>query len=158
MSVILFLFLKISLYVRNKIKFINIPQVYVGHRPVDNRNVTNVEEANFSVGDFVAIFQRELYDRVRQRIPIIGKIVSVMEDDGRTWVEIELWQGSFSGKWTSGPRNTVTEWLTKEAIIMYDFKFTDKGRLHGPTKLKLKELYAKYIHNDDSTEMDIAEN
>lgn len=95
----------------------------------------------------VAIYQSEVYETVK-RLPIIGKIVDLtVDDNGTKWVQFSLWNGSYSGKW-SCPNNPRLEWVSVDAVILFDFKLTDKGHLHGATREQLKRTYSTLI--DDS--------
>lgn len=99
----------------------------------------------------MAVFHDKVYARIK-RLPIIGRVIETSDEDDRSWVHIELWQGSYSGKW-SCPKKPIFEWLTKESVILYDFELTDKNKLRSATKLKLKELYDEYV-NDSDDEME----
>lgn len=119
-------------------------QVYVGRRTIDNRSVVNVDVLKLKVGLMVAIFQKEVFAQIK-RLPIIGKIIDVEDDDqAQKWVQVELWNGSYSGKWCC-PKNPQLEWVTVEAVILYDFVLTNKGHLHGHTKDDLKNTYSKLM-------------
>lgn len=121
--------------------------MYVVRKPIDTRNVTNVDEINVLVGQFVAIYHEKVYNLLK-RLPMIGRVIGTEDQDELAWVHIELWKGSYTGKWTC-PKKPILEWLTKESVILYDFALTDKNKLRTATKLKLKELYAEYVNDCD---------
>lgn len=78
--------------------------------------------------------------------PLIGEITEMTTtDDGCCWLKICLWQGSYSGKW-SCPKKPAVEWVTSQAVILYDFEFNCNGKLIKTTKDKLKELYHDYMN------------
>lgn len=140
-------------------RLVNDPvvDVYVGHKPVDTRKVRNVDDINVSVGQLVAVFHEKVYDRLK-RLPLIGRVLEVVDEDRRFWVHIELWLGSYSGKWTC-PKKRILEKLTKESVILYDFELTDMNKLRSATKLKLKELYNTYVNiSDDEAVLDTDDN
>lgn len=115
----------------------------------------SVDEIKVSIGQFVAIYHTAVFNRVK-RLPLIGRVTNLQEENDLSWVEIELWQGSYSGKW-SRPKKPLLEWLTKESVILYDFALTDKNKLRNSTKLRLKEVYLKYVNcsgDEDSEDED----
>lgn len=101
-----------------------------------------VDETQLSVGMKVAIYHEEIYAKLKYT-PLIGEIIE-MSDEGGTWLKVSLWRGSYSGSWIC-PAKPSVEWVTSDAVILYDFEFTAKQKLMNTTKDKLKSLYATYI-------------
>lgn len=96
-------------------------------------------------GQYVALYEKSLYEAYRKVLPIIGKVLDVKKyDDGLEWMQVEMMSGSYTGKWTVSKPKRV-ESITEHAGIMYNFEFTEKMCLQSNTRDKLRELYATYI-------------
>lgn len=121
--------------------------MYVGPRKLGSvRKVIDVDEAEISVGEMVAIYEKTLHESLKCW-PIIGEVLATEVEDDTQWIEVDLWSGgSYSAKWKPMKSSRkIVQWVTREAVIMYGFVLVSGDRLRPATREKLKELHSIYV-------------
>lgn len=122
-------------------------EVTIGPKSTSTRQVVKVDCTNLSVGHMVALFQTEIYNSYGHHLPIIGKVTRLESDEtDRQWVYVALWQGHYNTNWI-GPKKPAVECITSDAVILFDFAFTNKGHLQSNTIKELKKRYNYYTES-----------
>ena len=105
--------------------------------------ILQVTDSQIKVDQWVAVFcqESEFED------PSIGKVKEVRDNQLR----VGWYQGKWSGQWSEwmipapGPRRKQPwdQWVSKDAVLLYDFAMTATNRLKKETVTYLKQKYSE---------------
>ncbi|KAK3735320.1 hypothetical protein QZH41_018723 [Actinostola sp. cb2023] len=124
---------------------------YTGpYRPRKETQRDVIEDQNtedLEVGMLVALDLEQYRER-----PLIGVVREIMEDN----ILISWYGGSWSTKWSLAKKKEGRQWVEwleeveSKYVVLFDFNFTNKGKLRLPTIRHLKDVYSMSEESEEA--------